>query len=152
MLTLAEGGSASQKRFLALAAKDEEEEKKEGGGTVWSIPTKVVWEGGGELVVMLEGGGGGDGDRKLEETLRELQTAGKWFKVLQCFLFVFVVVLCNNVNNSRVAFTMVRASGACDFTASHTHTEDSLHGLGAIFVALYYQTTAWQRPNYTVQW
>lgn len=83
VLTLDGDGGTSQTRFLALAGEGEKDE------TTWTIPAKVVWEGGGELVVMLEGeGGGGGGDRKLKEKLQELQTAGKWFKV-SVFLFFF---------------------------------------------------------------
>ncbi|CAN0168983.1 unnamed protein product, partial [Laminaria digitata] len=76
VLTLAGDGSTSQTRFLAMAGGEEDE-------TIWTIPAKVVWEGGGELVVMLEGGegGGGVGDQKLKEKLQELEATGKWFKV-----------------------------------------------------------------------
>lgn len=83
MLTLAEDGSTSQARFLAMAAKEEGGEGE--GDTVWPIPARVIWEGAGDeegLVVMLEGGGGaGDDDRELMEKIQELQAAGKWFKV-----------------------------------------------------------------------
>lgn len=94
VLTLAGDGSTSQTRFLAMAGEENAAAAAGGGGegdgkdeTIWTIPAKVVWEGGGELVVMLEGqgdgegGGGGVGDRKLQEKLQELQGAGKWFKV-----------------------------------------------------------------------
>lgn len=89
MLTLAGDGSTSQTRFLAMTGGEDAAAATAAGGkdeTVWTIPAKVVWEGGGELVVMLEGGGdgeggGGVGDRKLQEKLQELQAAGKWFKV-----------------------------------------------------------------------
>ncbi|CAN0321806.1 unnamed protein product [Pylaiella littoralis] len=91
VLTLAEDGSTSQARFLAMAdAATVEKGGGGGGGTVWPIPARVVWEGAAdeeELVVMLEGGGGGGGgggredDRKLMDKVQELQAAGKWFKV-----------------------------------------------------------------------
>lgn len=90
VLTLAGDGSTSQTRFLAMAGEEDAAAAAGGGGggeakTIWTIPAKVVWEGGGELVVMLEGQGGGVGDRKLQEKLQELQAAGKWFKAREIF-------------------------------------------------------------------
>ena len=83
MLTLANDGSTSQTRFLAMAAEDIE--GGDAGDTTWTIPAAVAWEGGGELKVMLGGGGTAgeedDGDRKLMEKVQELEKAGKWFKV-----------------------------------------------------------------------
>lgn len=82
MLTLAEDGSTSQMRFLALTAVGGEGKslEPEETATKWTIPVKVVWDNA-ELVVMLAEGGDGEGDRKLKEKLQELTTAGKWFKV-----------------------------------------------------------------------
>ncbi|CAM9429069.1 unnamed protein product [Ascophyllum nodosum] len=83
VLTLANDGSTSQTRFLAMAAEDIE--GGDAGDTTWTIPAAVAWEGGGELKVMLGGGGTAgeedDGDRKLMEKVQELEKAGKWFKV-----------------------------------------------------------------------
>ncbi|CAN0229581.1 unnamed protein product [Ectocarpus sp. 6 AP-2014] len=90
VLTLAEDGSTSQARFLAMAedpatATAASAKGDDGGqGTVWRIPARVVWEGAGEgeeLVVMLEGESGAEGGRKLKEKVQELQAAGKWFKI-----------------------------------------------------------------------
>lgn len=88
VLTLAEDGSTSQARFLAMTEEPTTaaaSTKGDGGqSTVWPIPARVVWEGAGEgeeLVVMLEGESGAEGGRKLREKVQELQAAGKWFKV-----------------------------------------------------------------------
>lgn len=72
MLTLADDGSTSQTRFLAMTSE------RKGGDTTWTIPASVTWEGGGELKVIL---GGEGGDQKLMKKVQELQTEGKWFKV-----------------------------------------------------------------------
>lgn len=102
VLTLAEDGSTSQSRFLAMLAEKTTTttttEGDKGGDTSWSIPVKVVWEGGWELVVMLEGGGRrGDGDRQLMKKVQQLQAAGLWFKVrgiyFCCFFVELVVIL-----------------------------------------------------------
>lgn len=75
MLTLADDGSTSQTRFLAMASESK-------GDTTWTIPASLAWEGGGELKVMLGGEGkDSDGDQELMQKVQELQAEGKWFKV-----------------------------------------------------------------------